>query len=54
MTSVVVDTCIARSAGGVGATHPSASIARDFLDALRQAKRRLAYGPEIKAEWEKH
>jgi hypothetical protein len=51
---LVIDTSVARSAGGENAVHPEAKDCRDFLLAVLSMGHRIVVNPEMKAEWDKH
>jgi hypothetical protein len=51
---LVIDTDVARAAGGEEAVHPTSKNCRDFLLALRETSHRLVLTPEISAEWKRH
>lgn len=51
---LVIDTSIARSAGGENAVHPESKDCRDFLLAVLSICHKIVVNPEMKAEWYKH
>jgi hypothetical protein len=51
---LVIDTSIARSAGGENAVHPQAKDCRDFLLAVLSICHKIVVNPEMKEEWNKH
>jgi hypothetical protein len=52
--TLVVDTSIARSAGGDAAAAPVSCHCRDFLLAMRTVPHRVAITPDIRDEWRRH
>lgn len=50
----VIDTSIAKSAGGEEATHPTPTHCREFLKAIRENNYFLVFTPDIAEEWHKH
>lgn len=51
---LVIDTSIARSAGGENAVHPQSKDCRDFLLAVLSICHKIVVNPEMKEEWNKH
>ncbi len=51
---IVVDTSIARAAGGEDAVHPKAKQCRDFLRNIFTICHKVVLTDEIDAEWKKH
>jgi hypothetical protein len=51
---LVVDASIARAAGTLESRHPTGTLCRDFLVAVRGAGHRVAWSPVIKEEWDTH
>ncbi|MHB1422933.1 MAG: hypothetical protein ACYC3I_07025 [Gemmataceae bacterium] len=51
---LVLDASVASAAGGVDATHPTAKICRDFLQAILSICHRAVFPPQLIAEWKKH
>jgi predicted nucleic acid-binding protein len=51
---LVIDTSVARSAGGENAVHPEAKDCRDFLLAVLSMGHIIVVNPEMKAELKKH
>lgn len=52
--SIVIDTCIARSAGGPEATNKISESCRDFLTAVLNISYKAVFTRDIQAEWRKH
>lgn len=51
---LVIDACVAQSAGGEGATFPLSKHCRDTLKAIYDICHRAVFTPEIRAEWLEH
>lgn len=51
---IVIDTDIARAAGGEGASHPVPKNCRDFLLTFLNSQHYIASSPMLKEEWQKH
>jgi hypothetical protein len=51
---LVIDTSVARSAGGENAVHPESKDCRDFLLAVLSICHKIVVNPEMKAEWYEH
>lgn len=52
---LVIDTSVARSAGGPDATHPDAKRCRDLFTALiEDTSHRLVLTPDLRTEWREH
>lgn len=51
---LVIDASVARSAGPPGATHPTSSNCRNFLQNVLLICHRVAMTKEIREEWDKH
>lgn len=51
---LVIDASIARSSGDMGAVHPTATITRDFLQAVLYLCHSAVMTPAIREEWDKH
>ncbi len=51
---LVIDTSVARSAGGENAVHPEAKDCRDFLKTVLSIGHSIVVNAEMKAEWYKH
>lgn len=51
---LVIDTDVARAAGGEEAVHPTSKNCRDFLLAMRETSHKLVLTPEISEEWKRH
>jgi hypothetical protein len=52
--SLVVDASVARAAGGHQTVAPRGRRCRDFLMKVRSVGHRMAWGPKIEEEWNKH
>lgn len=52
--AIVVDASVARAAGEIGADSRRGSACTQFLESLRKENHRLALGPTLDAEWDKH
>ena len=53
-TDLVIDASIARASGGVGAIHPTATVTRDFLQAVLTICHKAVMTPTVRDEWDKH
>lgn len=51
---LVIDTTIARAAGGDAATHPVSASCRDFLTSVLLICHKFAVTPDLQAEWRQH
>jgi hypothetical protein len=51
---LVIDACVAGSAGGEEATHPKSKRCRDFFLAVLDICHRVVMTPDIKDEWTEH
>lgn len=51
---LVVDTSVARSAGGENAVHPTSRNCRAFLRTMLEGEHRLVMTPDIISEWKRH
>lgn len=51
---LVIDASVARSSGDMGAVHLTATITRDFLQAVLVQYHRAVMTPTIRNEWNKH
>ena len=51
---LVIDASVARAAGPLGATHPTAANCRNFLQAVLDICHQVVMNPEIREEWNKH
>jgi hypothetical protein len=51
---LVIDTSVARGAGGEDAVHPDSKACRDFLLAVLSICHRIVVNAEMKQEWDKH
>jgi hypothetical protein len=51
---LVIDTSVARGAGGEDAVHPVSKACRDFLLAVLSICHRIVVNSEMKQEWDKH
>jgi len=50
----VIDASIAHSAGGIDIVHPVGRQCREFLERVRGICHRMAWGPKIEEEWNRH
>ena len=51
---LVIDTSVARGAGGENTVHPQSKDCRDFLKAVLDERHKIVVNSEMKAEWNKH
>lgn len=51
---LVIDSSVARAAGGVVATHPTATVTRDFLQAVLTICHKAVMTSAVRDEWDKH
>jgi hypothetical protein len=51
---LVIDTSIARSAGGPDATYPTSKRCRDFLQDVLAFRHRVVMTADIREEWHRH
>lgn len=51
---LVIDTSVARGAGGENAVHPESKDCRDFLKEVLDICHKIVVNPEMKEEWNKH
>lgn len=51
---LVIDASVARASGGDNATHPEATLTRDFLQAVLTICHKAVMTPAIRDEWEVH
>jgi hypothetical protein len=51
---LVIDTSVARGAGGEDAVHPQSKDCRDFLLAVLSVCHKIVVNPEMKKEWDGH
>lgn len=51
---LVIDASVARASGGEGATHPTAAVTRDFLQAVLSICHKAVMTPTVRDEWDKH
>jgi len=54
MAAIVIDACVARAAGGEGATHPVSIHCRDFLVEMQKLTHNLVRTDDIWVEWKNH
>lgn len=51
---LVIDASVSRAAGSLESKHPNGTRCREVLQAVRSICHRMAWSPEIKAEWDRH
>ena len=51
---LVIDASVARASGGVGATHPAATVTRDFLQAVLTICHKAVMTSAVRKEWDEH
>ena len=51
---LVIDASVARASGGVMATHPTAAVTRDFLQAVLTICHKAVMTSAVRDEWDKH
>lgn len=51
---LVIDASVARASGGVEATHPTATVTRNFLQAVLTICHKVVMTSAVRDEWDKH